>query len=338
VFVGYDAPLGTAGIANTAPATFNRVIARVSADKSIDTTTAVNDAWSNNIRAGTSVDGSGFWFCGPGTSGNAGVHYVALGAPGNTSVQISATTAGSALNCRIVNVYGGQLYVSGSTATGPLLGVGTVGSTPPPTSGPAPITQLAGFPSVAGPSSYDFWFADASTLYVCDDRNPTTSGGGLQKWTYDSAGATWSNVYTLTGGLSTTAGPRAVAGVVAGGVIRMYVTSGVANGTAGNAVLTIDDTGANSSFTQIVAPVANLWYRGIRFAPVGGTPPPVCYPNCAQSTAAPVLNVADFTCFLQKYAAADAYANCDASTTAPTLNVQDFTCFLQKFAAGCSAP
>jgi hypothetical protein len=29
------------------------------------------------------------------------------------------------------------------------------------------------------------------------------------------------------------------------------------------------------------------------------------------------------------------YANCDGSTTAPVLNVADFTCFLQKYAAGC---
>jgi hypothetical protein len=29
------------------------------------------------------------------------------------------------------------------------------------------------------------------------------------------------------------------------------------------------------------------------------------------------------------------YANCDGSTTAPVLNVGDFTCFLQKYAAGC---
>jgi hypothetical protein len=65
----------------------------------------------------------------------------------------------------------------------------------------------------------------------------------------------------------------------------------------------------------------------------GGSAP--CYANCDGSTAAPVLNVLDFTCFLQKFAAADPYANCDASTTTPTLNVLDFTCFLQKFAAGC---
>jgi probable HAF family extracellular repeat protein len=61
----------------------------------------------------------------------------------------------------------------------------------------------------------------------------------------------------------------------------------------------------------------------------------VCYPNCDMSTAAPTLNVQDFTCFLQRYAAGESYANCDNSTQAPTLNVQDFTCFLQRYAAGC---
>jgi hypothetical protein len=60
-----------------------------------------------------------------------------------------------------------------------------------------------------------------------------------------------------------------------------------------------------------------------------------CYANCDGSTIGPVLNVGDFTCFLQRFAAGDSYANCDASTTAPSLNVGDFTCFLQRFAAGC---
>jgi hypothetical protein len=60
-----------------------------------------------------------------------------------------------------------------------------------------------------------------------------------------------------------------------------------------------------------------------------------CYANCDESTTAPVLNVADFACFLRKFAAGDPYANCDDSSTLPVLNVADFTCFLQKFAAGC---
>jgi hypothetical protein len=62
----------------------------------------------------------------------------------------------------------------------------------------------------------------------------------------------------------------------------------------------------------------------------------VCYANCDNSTTAPALNVLDFQCFLNRFAAADAYANCDGSTTAPVLNVLDFQCFLNRFAAGCS--
>jgi hypothetical protein len=69
-----------------------------------------------------------------------------------------------------------------------------------------------------------------------------------------------------------------------------------------------------------------------------------CYPNCDQSTLAPVLNVLDFNCFLQRFIDADAlplqnqiraYANCDYSTTPPVLNVSDFLCFMENFAAGC---
>lgn len=60
-----------------------------------------------------------------------------------------------------------------------------------------------------------------------------------------------------------------------------------------------------------------------------------CYANCDESTQAPALNVADFTCFLQKFASGNAYANCDQSAVFPTINVADFSCFLQRFAAGC---
>jgi hypothetical protein len=60
-----------------------------------------------------------------------------------------------------------------------------------------------------------------------------------------------------------------------------------------------------------------------------------CVANCDCSTTSPTLNVADFTCFLQRYAAFDPRANCDGSTDAPILNVADFSCFLQQYAAGC---
>ena len=61
-----------------------------------------------------------------------------------------------------------------------------------------------------------------------------------------------------------------------------------------------------------------------------------CYANCDQSTTAPVLNVNDFGCFLNRFAAGEPAANCDGSTAPPVLNVLDFVCFLNAFAAGCS--
>jgi serine protease AprX len=69
-----------------------------------------------------------------------------------------------------------------------------------------------------------------------------------------------------------------------------------------------------------------------------------CYANCDGSTTTPILNVEDFSCFINRFAEAQAlpheqqlthYANCDQSTTAPVLNVEDFSCFINKFAQGC---
>jgi hypothetical protein len=60
-----------------------------------------------------------------------------------------------------------------------------------------------------------------------------------------------------------------------------------------------------------------------------------CYANCDHSTSAPVLNVNDYTCFLNRFAAGDSRANCDGSTIAPVLNVNDFTCFANRYAVGC---
>jgi hypothetical protein len=88
----------------------------------------------------------------------------------------------------------------------------------------------------------------------------------------------------------------------------------------------------NTTNEDVIA--AGNWLIRADAAPSG----PSCYANCDGNTTVPFLNVADFTCFLQKFAQGNAYANCDGSTSIPTLNVADFTCFLQKFAQGCSAP
>jgi choice-of-anchor B domain-containing protein len=69
-----------------------------------------------------------------------------------------------------------------------------------------------------------------------------------------------------------------------------------------------------------------------------------CYANCDGSTAQPILNIDDFTCFINEFALAGSlpheaqishYANCDGSVIEPVLNVDDFTCFINSFALGC---
>jgi hypothetical protein len=60
-----------------------------------------------------------------------------------------------------------------------------------------------------------------------------------------------------------------------------------------------------------------------------------CYANCDESTIPPILNINDFICFQNRYAAADNYANCDGSTLPPVLNVNDFICFQNRYASGC---
>jgi hypothetical protein len=60
--------------------------------------------------------------------------------------------------------------------------------------------------------------------------------------------------------------------------------------------------------------------------------PVPCYPDCDGSGS---LNVNDFVCFMNAWAAGDPYANCDQSWVVPILNVNDFACFQQFYAAGC---
>jgi hypothetical protein len=59
---------------------------------------------------------------------------------------------------------------------------------------------------------------------------------------------------------------------------------------------------------------------------------PTCYANCDGSTNPPVLNVNDFICFQNRFAASESYADCDQNTS---LNVNDFICFQNRFASGC---
>jgi hypothetical protein len=167
----------------------------------------------------------------------------------------------------------------------------------------------------------------------------STSGGRV--WRTDNFGVTWTNVST---GLTTGVGAKALAVDWRFDPPGMFVGSGAGVWWSydGGLVWTKDGSdlpNVNIGDLAISATAgtitAGTYGRGAWRAMLPTSPPGVCYANCDGSTTPPVLNVQDFTCFLQRYAAGESYANCDQSTVAPVLNVLDFTCFLQRYAEGC---
>jgi hypothetical protein len=140
-------------------------------------------------------------------------------------------------------------------------------------------------------------------LFVAGPTNSSPYSNDIILFRLDAASGTELNRGTLDPGVGNTAG---VLGLALDAAENLYLTG------------------------QWSAP--NLNFYAARYS-TGA--PAACYANCDNSTTVPALNVADFTCFLNRFAAGESYANCDNSTTQPTLNVADFTCFLQQFAAGC---
>ena len=270
ITVGYGVAPGTVTVNTTTSLAVNRVIARIALDGTIDTTTALTDGFSgSNIRSAASSDGSQFWAAGTASpAATGGVRHTTLGA--TTSTQLSLTPT----NMRVVNVYGGQVYCSSSSGT--FLGVSTVGTGLSTTAGQT-TTLLPGFPVVAGPSSYDYFFADANTLYVADDR--ASAFGGIQKWVF--AAGTWTLAYTLQA--ATNIGCRSVSGFVNGGVTTLFAT------TNNSLLVTAVDAGIGSPFTTLVTAATNTALRGVRWV---RTPASVVHSgtSCATSVGTPLIS------------------------------------------------
>jgi hypothetical protein len=327
---GFDAGTNVPLISQSNATNVGRTVAFIDFNGVIDTTTVLSDAYdqsgtsNSDGRQAVSTNGTDVWLSGTGFPLiSSGVRYAVKGA--TTSLQVTDAPT----NIRCIRIFNNQLYCS--TMSGAFQGLNSVGTGVPNTTGNV-TTHFNGFPTTAGPSFYDFFFADANTVYITNDA----VGGGIMKWTFDSGTSTWTNVYSLSAGL--TAGCRGLVGQVNRAGTTLWATTA----DVVPLVVKVTDTGAGSVFTTFATSPApsggtQPLYRGIDFAPESGTTPVACYPNCDNSTIQPCLNVQDFSCFLNKFANAETYANCDNSTIAPVLNVQDFSCFLNAFANGCSA-
>lgn len=132
---------------------------------------------------------------------------------------------GKDTNFRGLTIFDNTLYVSkgsGSNGINTVYQVGSAGTLPTGSAtdlAALPIAILPGFPSTAASTSTAFpfgiWFADATTLYVCDEGDgvlvtPPVNGNvadaqslataGLQKWRL--VNGTWVLQYTLQDGLN----------------------------------------------------------------------------------------------------------------------------------------
>lgn len=132
---------------------------------------------------------------------------------------------GKDTNFRGLTIFSNTVYIgkgSGSNGINTVYQVGTAGVWPTGSAADlaaAPITILPGFPNTAASTSTAFpfglWFADANTLYVCDEGDgtlvtPPVNGNvadaqslataGLQKWSL--ANGTWTMLYVVQDGLN----------------------------------------------------------------------------------------------------------------------------------------
>jgi hypothetical protein len=132
---------------------------------------------------------------------------------------------GKDTNFRGLTIFNNTLYVSkgsGSNGINTVYQAGTPGTLPTGSAADlatVPLTVLPGFPDTTASTTTDFpfglWFADADTLYVCDEGDgtlvsPPINGNvadtqsqataGLQKWSL--IGGTWVRQYILQNGLN----------------------------------------------------------------------------------------------------------------------------------------
>jgi hypothetical protein len=326
---GSNDPSKPGALAQSTSTLVPRVVAVINANGTVDTTTALNNVFSqNNPRSVASADGTSFYVSGQGsgTDQTAGVFYATKGSTTATSItgDDTATVKNGPRNLtqdtREVQIVGGQLYVSADSKGGKDNArsfVGTVGTGLPTTTlnnNGAGETMLPGFGNTGGTgkmtitagntngvnsigqeinlSPEDFFFANATTLYVADSGAPKNDSaqsdkggsalgdGGLQKWSL--VNGLWTLDYTLADGLnlvannaaSGTTGLLGLTGEVVNGEVELFATNYTIGDTDQTYLYGITDLLAatagpsGESFTQLAIAPADTTFKGVAFAPV----------------------------------------------------------------------
>jgi DNA/RNA endonuclease G (NUC1) len=304
-----------------------RVVALVDPYGNVNSSTGLYNVFNtNNPRSVSTSDGISIYISGQGTGNDltGGVFNTTLGSASATAIT-GATAASNnpppatiAQDVRDLQMFGGQLYASIDSKEGTGSNrdyIGTLGAagTPPTTLVGAPV-RLPGFGNNGGTgkvtisaattnginsagqeinlSPGNFFFANATTLYVADSGQPkndsvtndssgvTLGNGGLQKWVLNSG--TWSLQYTLglQNGLPLVANSSAagvtglygLAGKVVGGSALLYATTYSINDLDQTYLFGFTDvlaatTNPGTPFSQLAAAPADSNFKGVAFAP-----------------------------------------------------------------------
>ena len=262
----------------------NRTIARVDAAGAVDSSTRFT-ANGTTPRSVVTTTGTDFWWSGDTGSGSTGgIRYLTLGST-SSGVALAQGTGGSAttvgqpapvpFNARVVNIFNGQLYGSSGVSVGSgtnavsFRGVFNVGTGLPTAANQLGSLIVGSGTANAGlqDSAYDFYFADASTLYVGDDDTTAPASGGITKWLL--SGTTWTKTWLALPAGAT--GVRALAGVTdtGSGTVELYGITAVASGQT--ALVKLSDTLSGTvapSYTTLVTAPTNYLFRGVAISPV----------------------------------------------------------------------
>lgn len=231
-----------------------RVVARIGADGSVDTSTSLGAAFDKkSVRGATSKDGTSFWASGEGKSSTGGVY-----AKGFQTDTAAIRLTGLLESANHVHVFGGQLYAS--TDDEHLPSVFAVGTGTPTTAGQT-ITPLAGLPTGDDDETHGFALVDANpdaagldTLFVAN-----AGVSAIVKWTFD--GTSWKQAYAVDTGEE----PRGLAARVVG--TKIVVVASL-EGDSGNAIVTLSDRGTGIPVLQTVSTAASgTAFRGVAWLP-----------------------------------------------------------------------
>ncbi|KAI9431255.1 hypothetical protein F5148DRAFT_1296093 [Russula earlei] len=251
----------TAALTDNASTT-NRVVAIVDNLSNINTTTSLTDfANANNPISAVTSNGTDIWVCANYSNGTGGTRYTTKGA--TTTTQVNNTIGGN--GPRIVNIFGGQLYVSNNTNSS----IVAIGSGLPVTGSQA-VNNLAGLPTGTG-RAYQFFFADLNpavagldVLYIADDGSNGTTNQGIQK--YSLVGGSW----LFNGSIAVQGGSlRGVTGVVSGNTVTVVAVSpnGIFTYADNTGYSTSAGSFSSATITTYKSPATGGQFRGVALTP-----------------------------------------------------------------------